>query len=47
MNGSCFDKNLKITKRIYDWNGKIVQFKLCKKHLQDPDFSDFIREEKI
>ena len=44
---SCFDNNPKIVKRLYDWNGKLVQFKLCKIHLQDSDFSDYISEEKI
>lgn len=44
---SCFDDNPKIVKRTYDWNGKLIQFKLCNLHLQDSDFTDFISEEKI
>lgn len=44
---SCLDLNPKIVKRTYDWNDKLVQFKLCKDHLQDPDFANFISEEKI
>jgi len=43
----CLDDNPKIVKRIYDWNGKLVQFKLCNIHLQDSDFSGYIFEERI
>ena len=44
---ACLDDNPKIVKRIYDWNGKLVQFKLCNIHLQDPDFANPVMEEKI
>ena len=44
---SCLDENPKTVKRIFDWNGKLVQFKLCKDHSKDPDFSNFVSEERI
>ena len=44
---TCLDENPKIIQRTYDWNGKTVQFKLCRDHCQDPDFSDYVSEEKL
>lgn len=43
----CADTNPKIITRIYDWDGKQVEISLCKRHRQDPDFSNFISEKKI
>jgi len=43
----CADDNHKIVLRKYDWDGKIVEFLLCEEHCKDPDFSNFILEEKI
>ena len=43
----CNDDNPKTIKRVYDWDGKFIEISLCKSHLQDSDFSDFISEEKI
>ena len=43
----CDDNNPKIVLRKYDWDGQIVEFSLCKSHLQDPDFDYFVSEEKL
>lgn len=47
MKGSCNDSNPKIISRIYDLNGVMGKFKLCKDCSLDPDFSDFISETPI
>lgn len=47
MKRKCFDKNPKIVNRVYNWDGKLVQFFLCESHCKDPDFSNFISEEKL
>ena len=47
MNRICADNNPKIVKRVYDWDGKLIQFSLCENHCNDPDFSNFISEEKL
>ena len=43
----CADDNLKIVKRVYDWDGKLIEIDLCKMHLSDPDFQDFVAEYQI
>lgn len=43
----CLDNNAKSIIRIFDWNGKFVEFALCKKCSIDSDFSNFISETKI
>ena len=45
MKRQCADNNPKIILRKYNWDGKIVELSLCKQHIQDPDFSNFISEE--
>lgn len=47
MKRKCNDNNPKTVTRKYLWDGKIVEFSLCEQHRQDPDFSNFILEEKI
>ena len=47
MKRFCTDDNPKIIRRYYNWDGKIVEFSLCDSHKQDPDFSNFISEDKI
>ena len=47
MERSCLDNNPKIVKRIYDWDGKRIEFNLCNSHLTDPDFSGYVKEEKL
>ncbi|MDE1766942.1 MAG: hypothetical protein KGI27_11845 [Thaumarchaeota archaeon] len=44
MNRSCADNNPKVVTRIYNWDGKLVEINLCKDHLNDTDFQDFIKE---
>lgn len=44
MNRSCTDNNPKILTRIYNWDGKLVEINLCKDHIEDPDFQNFVRE---
>jgi len=43
----CDDPNPKIVTRYYNWDGKIVEFSLCESHIQDPDFDNFVLEEKL
>ncbi len=47
MKRSCLDNHPKIVKRVYDWDGKRVEIDLCKIHLSDPDFQDFVVEYQI
>jgi len=47
MTRYCLDKNPKIINRVYNWDDKLVTFSLCKNHCKDPDFADFISEEKL
>lgn len=43
----CIDNNPKVVLRRYQWDDKIVEFSLCEKHCQDPDFGGFISEINI
>ena len=47
MKGRCFDKNVKVTLRKYEYDNSTDEFLLCKKHCNDPDFSNFISETPI
>jgi len=47
MKGKCFDKNLKVMLRKYRYENSIDEFKLCKIHSKDPDFSGYISETKL
>jgi len=44
MKRKCNDDEPKIVKRVYDWDGKRVEIDLCRNHLSDPDFADFVTE---
>lgn len=43
----CKDENLKVVKRIYNWDDQQVEISLCVQHKEDPDFSHFVKEEPI
>lgn len=47
MKRYCTDGNPKTIRRTYDWDGKIVQIDLCESHRIDPDFSHYVKEEKL
>ena len=41
---SCIDNDEKVVLRTYDWDGKLVQFRLCHNHSYDEKFSGHISE---
>ncbi len=43
----CLDDNPKTVIRKYNWDDQIVEFSLCEKHRQDPDFDHYFLEKKI
>lgn len=47
MTRYCLDSNPKTIRRIFDWDGKCMEFELCKNHLEDPDFSGHVKEVKL
>ena len=47
MKGKCFDPNLKVVIRKYEYNNTIDEFSLCRQHSIDPDFDGFVSETKI
>ncbi|MDE1767178.1 MAG: hypothetical protein KGI27_13040 [Thaumarchaeota archaeon] len=44
MSRSCADDSPKVITRIYNWGKKLVEVSLCKDHIHDPDFQNFVKE---